>query len=168
MTVDEYWKLLGKARDNASDNSDIESVAQAMKAELLNLTPEEIVSAEQIYSTLAARAYTANLWGAAYLINGGCSDDGFDYFRGWLIGNGKDVYEKALADPDSLADIVKLEDDTYDGESLMSSAVDAYKELTGTYPEGNFDQWPDLEFSWDFDDEDEMRSRYPRLAQMFL
>jgi hypothetical protein len=28
-------------------------------------------------------------WGAAYLANGGCSDDGFDYFRGWLIGQGR-------------------------------------------------------------------------------
>jgi hypothetical protein len=42
-------------------------------------------------------------WGAAYLANGGCSDDGFDYFRGWLIGQGRKVYETVLADPDSLA-----------------------------------------------------------------
>jgi len=35
----------------------------------------------------------------------GCSDDSFDYFRGWLIAQGKDVYLAALHDPDSLADV---------------------------------------------------------------
>ncbi len=40
----------------------------------------------------------------------GCSDDSFDYFRGWLIAQGKDVYHAALRDPDSLVDVeaVKL------------------------------------------------------------
>ena len=36
-------------------------------------------------------SYRWDLWGAAYLANGGCSDDGFDYFRGWLIGQGRKV-----------------------------------------------------------------------------
>ena len=48
------------------------------------------------------RAYRQELWGAAYLINGGCSDDGFVYFLGWLIAQGRDVYQAALPDPDSL------------------------------------------------------------------
>lgn len=30
----------------------------------------------------------------------GCSDDSFDYFRGWFIAQGKDVYMDALAEPD--------------------------------------------------------------------
>jgi len=34
------------------------------------------------------KAYTWDLWGAAYLINGGCSDDGFEYFRRWLVSRG--------------------------------------------------------------------------------
>lgn len=41
--------------------------------------------------------------GAAYVINGGCSDDGFIDFRSWLIAQGKAVYDAALADPESLA-----------------------------------------------------------------
>ena len=30
-------------------------------------------------------AYTWDLWGAADVIHGGCSDDGFEYFRRWLV-----------------------------------------------------------------------------------
>ena len=28
----------------------------------------------------------------------GCSDDTFDYFRGWLIAQGKETFEKVLDD----------------------------------------------------------------------
>jgi hypothetical protein len=45
------------------------------------------------------------LWAAAYIINGGCSDDGFRYFRDWLISEGRSVFERALKDPGSLADL---------------------------------------------------------------
>ncbi|MFL6076856.1 MAG: DUF4240 domain-containing protein [Mycobacteriales bacterium] len=38
-----------------------------------------------------AESYQGDLWGAAYLINGGASDDGFDYFRGWLIARTRGV-----------------------------------------------------------------------------
>ena len=48
-------------------------------------------------------SYRWDLWSAAYLANGGCSGDGFDYFRGWLIGQGRTAYETVLADPDALA-----------------------------------------------------------------
>jgi hypothetical protein len=38
--------------------------------------------------------------------NGGASDDGFEYFRCWLISRGPGVFDKLMADPDSLADIL--------------------------------------------------------------
>jgi len=41
---------------------------------------------------------------AAYLIGGGCSDDGFIDFRAGLTAQGRDWYEKLAASPDSLAD----------------------------------------------------------------
>ena len=49
-------------------------------------------------------AYCWSLWGAAYVINGGCSDDPFVDFRASLISRGRQVFERALSDPDSLAD----------------------------------------------------------------
>jgi hypothetical protein len=53
---------------------------------------EEIVAAQQVLWDLMAESYTNPLWAAAYVINGGCSDDGFDYFRGWLIAQGREVF----------------------------------------------------------------------------
>jgi hypothetical protein len=46
-------------------------------------------------SGLLAASYRTVLWAAACLINGGYSDDGFEYFRGWLIVQGRDVFERS-------------------------------------------------------------------------
>jgi hypothetical protein len=55
-----------------------------------------------------ADSYRSSLWAAAYVINGGCSDDGFDYFRGWLMLQGREAFGQAVADPDSLADLAAV------------------------------------------------------------
>ena len=52
-----------------------------------------------------ADSYRSSLWAAVYVINGGCSHDGFDYFRGWLMLQGRETFGQAVADPGSLADL---------------------------------------------------------------
>ena len=56
---------------------------------------------------MLAEAYHWDLWGAAYLINGGCSDDGFEYFRRWLVLQGRDVFQAAVSNPDTLAEVAE-------------------------------------------------------------
>jgi len=46
---------------------------------------QEIVAAARAVHALMSRSYLGLLWAAAYLISGGCSDDGFDYFRGLAL-----------------------------------------------------------------------------------
>jgi hypothetical protein len=53
--------------------------------------------------TALAEARSWKIWSAAYIMNGGCSEDGFLYFRLWLLAQGRRVYSKALLDPESLA-----------------------------------------------------------------
>jgi hypothetical protein len=48
---------------------------------LSRLRAADIVGFAMRRRDLASRAYRADLWGAAFIINGGCSDDGFEYFR---------------------------------------------------------------------------------------
>ena len=62
---------------------------------------QEIIEFDRIFMTLYCESYSWNLWGAAYVINGGCSDDGFDYFRAWLIAMGRSVFERAVRDRDA-------------------------------------------------------------------
>lgn len=52
-------------------------------------------------------SYTSRLWAAAYIIMGGCSDDTFDYFRGWLLYQGKETYEACIEDPERLIPVLE-------------------------------------------------------------
>jgi hypothetical protein len=98
--------------------------------------------------------------------HGGCSDDGFDYFRGWLLAQGKDAFERALRDPDSLADRIE-EMEEAEAEDMIAIAGYTYKKLTGDYPKGPRIELPELGQDWDFDDAQEMKKRYPRLWKKF-
>ena len=124
---------------------------------------------------MRARVRMRGRCGAAYLLNGGCSDDGFEYFRGWLISRGRAVFEKALADPDSLAKFVGAAPEL-ELEAIAYAAINAYKTKTGKdwedLPRSALDQatkgiptfeWPDEPTGepWDEDDLDE---RFPAIA----
>ena len=70
------------------------------------------------------------MWDAAGIMKEyGCSDDGFIDFRAWLIAQGREVYFAALADPDSLADVVPYGDCCFEQLSYVGDY--AYEQLTG-------------------------------------
>ncbi|CAB3850365.1 DUF4240 domain-containing protein [Achromobacter deleyi] len=168
MEINEYWELVEKARKSVDDPADAHAVAESLKEIIKTMDLESIKGAANAYTQLTRAAYNLQLWGAAYVINGGCSDDGFDYFIGWLIGQGKKTYEKALADPDWLAKVEVQADEAY-CEDMLSVATQAYEELTGGYPTGlTVFPLPELGPIWDFDDAKEMRRRYPKLYEKFM
>jgi hypothetical protein len=174
VTVDpsEFWDLVETARDGVDDPADGDLVAEAL-ADLLEERPEaDVLAFDAALSHLLAESYTTPLWAAAYLVNGGASDDGFDYFRGWLVTQGRDAFDAAVAEPDSLADVPAVRAAMAEGEELESEAMlavawDVYEALTGDeLPAVDRAALPQLEAMWDFDDEVEMRVRLPRLAAL--
>lgn len=176
MNAEQFWQIL-KTAYVPEDQGTLQDWFDSLREQLLKRPPEEIVEFGRRYDALVGAAYKADLWGAAYLINGGCSDDGFHAFRCWLVGMGRDVYEKALADPDSLADV--LHGDWPHEAYLDAAAPRAWEEKTGRTDREYYaeldklrDRRPDTgedegEF-WDFDDDEEMRRRFPRLCRLYL
>lgn len=163
MTREEFWQIIDQARKGTED---VEQIAATLQSLLETRTPAEVLAFLENQSRLMEESYSWKLWGAAYLINGGCSDDGFDYFRGWLLAQGEEVWRRAVKNPDTLAEIVEEDDAT--AEDMISAAAAAYEALTGEYPDGIEVDLPELGEDWDFEDEDEMRERYPGLAEIFL
>jgi len=103
MQLDQFWQFVETAKAKAG--SDTEARVDGLRAVLSGLSPAELQSFQNHYDRLICLAYRWDLWAAAYIINGGCGDDGFRYFRDWLISEGRSVFEAALKDPDSLADL---------------------------------------------------------------
>jgi hypothetical protein len=168
MDHEQFWDIVAKAC--RSDPQRAEEWDQRLQTELEQFESAEIIEWNHIFDRLAARAYTVDLWGAAYLINGGASDDGFYYFRCWLIGMGRDVYEAAMTNPDSLADAVMP---GIDAEAeIYAAAHSAWMAVSGS---SDTDYYPDRNESaelrgedWDFNDDNEVRRRLPRLAALYL
>ena len=106
MIMDEqtFWGLIDQSRMDM--DGDLDAQHEILVSKLSQYSPEEILEFDRILNKYNRESYTSDLWAAAYIINGGCSDDGFDYFRGWLISKGRKVYEDALKNPESLTDII--------------------------------------------------------------
>ena len=157
-----FWTFIAAARDAAGD--DVDDRVNGLEQVLLTQHPEDVAAFQDKYDELLARAYRWDLWGAAYLINGGCSDDGFRYFRDWLISEGEAVYEDALADPDSLADIEQ--DEEFELESFGVVAAEVYEQMRDApLPRGSSAE-PASPAGQEWR-EDDLPALFPRLARRF-
>ncbi|MFF4544154.1 DUF4240 domain-containing protein [Streptomyces sp. NPDC001435] len=170
MEESEFWELVDAAREAAE--GDPEEQADLLVERLLQLDPESVLDFARHFESRYNRAYRWDLWGAAWVLLDGASDDAFDFFRCWLIGQGRDVFEGALHDPDALADLLGEFDEEIDGdgEELGYAADEAYEQLTGTVA-------PDLGLApapsepegapVDFESERVLAERYPKLWDRF-
>jgi hypothetical protein len=179
MKEDRFWQFIATARDRvdrrkATDGDQfLKRQSEELTRILRELAPKEIAAFEWRFSDLLRRAYLWDLWGAAYWLCGGCSDDGFTDFRSCLVSLGRELYAQVLADPDSLAEIVDRPDVPYlQIEGFQYIAWKLYREKTGedVPPDPKADRSGPREPAGercDFEDEDVMAERYPRLVAKY-
>ncbi|MFB4317736.1 DUF4240 domain-containing protein [Actinomadura sp. 21ATH] len=189
MRIDDWWDLIERARTAVGERADDRNrpddpLPGALTDVLAALEPVEIIDFRLKAVEVADSAYRRPLWNAAYLIEGGCGDDGFMDFRDGLILLGRDTFTRAVVDPDSLADLpvvvrMSREESGWVGfESLGYPIEDAYRRSQGET--AAFDaaveagvramNRPDEPAGegWDVEDDDAMRRHLPRLAALFL
>src|SRR6478752_2589958 len=124
MDLNQFWHLVDSTRGQPD--------RAAKLAELLAAhTPDDIIRFRLVYDDLMQAANRVDLWGAAHVINGGCTDDGFYYFREGLIELGRPVFEAAVKDPDSLADVTTPGERIQESEGLGNAPLMAWVAKTG-------------------------------------
>jgi hypothetical protein len=170
MDETEFWEIVDSTREAAE--GDPEEHADLLVERLMRLDPDSVLDFARHFEARYNRAYTWDLWGAAAVLLGGAGDEAFDWFRCWLIGQGREVFEGAVHDPDSLAELLDDFDEEIDGdgEELGYAADEAYEQLTGAVA-------PDLGIApqpvepqgvpLDPDDETALAARFPRLWERF-
>ena len=155
-----FWAEIDQTRTAA--RGDVDRQTEELTRRLIGRSKAEIESLARTYNAYHARACRWNLWAAGYAIDGGMSDDAFSDFRDWLIGRGQDVYERALAKPDDLADLPEAQEGNVRG-SLVNAFYDAYYDTHGDelpYHVVAGDPVEPLGESWD---DDELGRIVPRL-----
>ncbi|MER5400240.1 DUF4240 domain-containing protein [Streptomyces sp. NPDC002599] len=176
MDTEEFWNLIERARGTAVDLADVEDIAERATVLLAGYAPRDILGAEQVLQELMAASDRVPLRAAAWVISGGspCFDEGFDYFRGWLIAQGREVFERVVAHADRLAELPEIsasapEGIEPDGEGILGIAQDAYERATGAEPPEDvftFDD-PAVDPDHDFDDRERMTALLPRLTALY-
>lgn len=169
LDEDIYWRIVSESLDNTDNQDDQE---QFLIKRLQKLTPGEIIGFRLRTDKLLYDTYNSQMWCAGYIMNGGCSDDGFEYFRNWVISRGKEVYYNAKSNPDSLVGQADEELDGYDFEGFWYVALEAFKNNTGKdlydfIDEDNFKlkegNYPKIEFDWKEEEPDTMKAICPKL-----
>lgn len=166
MDVNGFWSVVDRVKDSPQPEVDI-------KEELRDLPPEEIVSYQEHLDRMRVQAYKWDLWGAACLINAVCPEEDFLGFRYWLISRGRRIYQEAIDNPDSLADLPTYGDhEDHVGVAVLLASEDfghaaltVYKEITGEEMQRGdvVDREPQGEL-WDVHhDVEEAATRLPRL-----
>lgn len=183
LVVTGFWELIEESAGQADRAGWIERRLAAG-------TPAEIVDFDIAFTAVRRRAETWTVWAAGYRMTSGlCSGDGFWYLLPWLVGLGRDKFDRVVADPDALADVTEVcrlaalgidrwtDDDWPEWEALnyvsrraydavtreSEGIIDALRALGHDYPE---DPSP-VGDEWNFDDEAEMGRRLPRLSALF-
>lgn len=137
MSLDEFWEifaLYGEGKD-----SDAKRLMRGRRK-----------AYSQHFDDCLRRAHTWDLWGAAYIVYGGCSDDSFTDFKGGLLLQGRKVFESVLDDPESLIEL----SEQIDLETLLDSEFGG----SGT-DEPSGERWSE--------DGDDLKNRFPRLWEKF-
>ena len=172
----EFWSFIEKSRE-------FDNQAEWLTEVLAQKGLEEVLEFEFLFQQLMNDSYKSRLWGAAFVLMCGCSDDAFDYFRGWLIGQGEEIFYKVMEDPEFLAAYISednLDEEGYpQNEDLLSVGLDAYTliktgdiewdvniydELSEALDKKGLQPTPDIEFDWE---EDDLENLFPILWERF-
>lgn len=170
MTIDQFWEIIELSRRRVvtgDPNGNMDRQLEDLRGLLSQRSSAEVLEFRDHFVRLMDQAYTWDLWGAAYVIAQGCSDDGFTDFRSWLISMGRIVFERSLADPESLvaaASAPEVEDVFFEGFAYIPESV--YEAMTGReapeYPsprpsEPRGEKW----------EEGDLERRFPKLWRKF-
>jgi hypothetical protein len=129
MSTDRFWLLIALARRLGS--TECHALTDRLRWILSHLSEAAILGFSLRFDERMAEAYRWDLWAVAYIVNGGCSDDGFEYFRGWLISQGKAYFEAAMRDPAAAADRASPFAFRTECEQMLYVALRAFEDKTG-------------------------------------
>jgi len=163
-----YWKIV-------DESLKVSNTLQEQEAFLINrlqqLSVEDIIGFRLRTDQLLHDTYTSEMWCAAYIMNEGCPDDMFEYFRNWVISRGKETYYLAKENPDTLVAQFNPNVDFFEFEEFWTVANEAFGKITNLdlydYIAEDFKKgeghYPEIEFTWDEDEPETLQAICPKL-----
>lgn len=175
MTEGQFWRLLDMAHYKRDD---LEEQAEWLVGKLARKSVEDIIRFDTHFNKYYYKSYTSDLWAAVSIIMGGCSGDSFGYFRACLLYLGKEAYEEAIRNPESIIpNLDELKEDVPAFEDLLYAASLAFEEKTDLDQEAYQDLYlemsgddyeqPDLKLDWEEEGEEGLSQKFPLLWELY-
>lgn len=157
MDEDDFWTLIDQAR---ADSADPEGQARWLIQRLSDRRGGDIQRFNEHFQQAMIRAYRWDLWGVSSMVHGHEDQTGFVGFRAWLVSCGRESFDAALTDPDSLAPLIEPK---VDGTPLTYVARDAYEASMGSeLPTATLDLF--AEPAGDPIQPSDLSTRFPKIA----
>lgn len=116
-----FWQIIEEAKNNT--DSVMERPGE-LTSLLEKYTATSIKKFSSLFQNKLDLLYRQDVWAIAYIALGGCSDDGFEYFRCWLISEGKSIFDAIIADPES---VIELSEQPLELEAMLYATDEAYE-----------------------------------------
>ena len=129
MSASEFWSLIQEVHSEVP--YDWEKKEALLTQRLQGLSTERLRGYGHHWDAAMKEAYDWRLWAAAYVIHGGCSDDGFSDFRSTIIMLGEETFRRAMRDPDSLLAAAKAAKGDLRHENFGYPVNSVWREKTG-------------------------------------
>ncbi len=130
MTDSKFWQIIEEAKKQSKKS---QNHFESWRTQLELLPLEEIVEFQHLFEKYHTQLYRWDVWGAGYILNQGCSNGGFDDFRGWLIAQGQDLCNSVMNNVEilaeySISDKIEERREQCEGEFFFLEAYNVYEE----------------------------------------
>jgi hypothetical protein len=157
-----FWEVIAEARAAAEFSFE---VPERLKEKLEAMNVTAIKKFDKLFRQKVASLYRWDLWALAYIMNGGCGDDAFEYFRAGLVIQGKEFYDLAFQNINALAEKLNAFDGDIECEQALNIAENAYSDKTGDFMPYQDVDMPDIQGEkWE---EEDLPKNYPELCKIF-
>ncbi len=166
-----FWELIDKSKNAAPTHFETQCVT--LTELLIPYDERDIIEFEHILRAQIERANTWPIMAASFVVCSFISDDTYEDFRAWIVGQGKENFDKILRDCNEITNLTtpgKAKD--LGGEFMLFVAVNAYLEKLNQDDEEAFyelimhpeekvvnQQWPETK--------NEFRKMFPKLYDTF-
>jgi hypothetical protein len=171
MNEQQFWELLDKGR--ALPHGNFETLCVNLTELLTEYSTEDIIQFEHLLRQKIEDASTWPIMAASFVVCSFISDDTYEDFRAWIVGQGKVNFEKILRDPNEICNLLTPgQAKNLGGEYMLFVAVNAYLDKLNQDDEEAFyeliqhpeekeiiQKWPESK--------NEYRKMFPRLYDMF-
>ncbi len=132
MDRNKFWEIIQLVHEKSK--GDMDDKCELIKTSISELEVSDALEFLKLFDEMMDSLYSWSLWGAAYVMNGGCGDDSFMDFRSCIISRGLQDYTLAVEAPDELAGL-DYHEETWFYEGFSYAINDAVESKIGELPQ---------------------------------